>query len=64
MTQPRQALVVEDLHKSFASLEVLEGISMTAHEHDVVSIPGTAADRGKAPCRGASTVWKHRTRVT
>ena len=30
MTQPREALVVEDLHKSFGALEVLKGISMTA----------------------------------
>ena len=42
MTQPREALVVEDLHKSFGLLEVLKGISMTAHEHDVVSILGSS----------------------
>ena len=35
---PREALVVENLHKSFGGLEVLKGISMTAHEHGVVSI--------------------------
>ena len=43
MTQPREALVVEDLHKSFGGLEVLKGISMTAHEHDVVSILGSSS---------------------
>ena len=42
MTQPREALVVEDLHKSFGGLEVLKGISMTAREHDVVSILGSS----------------------
>ena len=42
MTQPREALVVEDLHKSFGALEVLKGISMVAHEHDVVSILGSS----------------------
>ena len=42
MTQPREALVVEDLHKSFRLVEVLKGISMTAHEHDVVSILGSS----------------------
>ena len=42
MTQPREVLVVEDLHKSFGGLEVLKGISMTAHEHDVVSILGSS----------------------
>ena len=42
MTQPREALVVENLHKSFGGLEVLKGISMTAHEHGVVSILGSS----------------------
>ena len=42
MTQPREALVVEDLHKSFGGLEVLKGISMTAHELDGVSILGSS----------------------
>jgi ABC-type histidine transport system ATPase subunit len=36
------ALVVEDLHKSFGSLEVLKGISLTAHEQDVISILGSS----------------------
>lgn len=36
------ALVVEDLHKSFGSLEVLKGVSLTANEHDVVSILGSS----------------------
>ena len=36
------ALVVEDLHKRFGALEVLKGISLTAHEHDVVSILGSS----------------------
>lgn len=37
-----QALVVEDLHKSFGSVEVLKGISLTAYEQDVISILGSS----------------------
>ncbi len=36
------ALVVEDLFKSFGTLEVLKGISLSAKEHDVVSILGSS----------------------
>ena len=36
------AIVVEDLHKNFGQLEVLKGISMSADEHDVVSILGSS----------------------
>ena len=32
------ALVAEDVHKSFGSLEVLKGVSMTAHEGDVIAM--------------------------
>lgn len=42
MTEPDVALVVEDLHKSFGNLEVLKGISLTAHQRDVVSILGSS----------------------
>ena len=48
--RPRQgaeAVVVRDLHKSFGPLEVLKGISLTAHEGDVVSIIG-ASGSGKS----------------
>ncbi len=34
--------MVEDIHKSFGSLEVLKGISLEAREHDVVSILGSS----------------------
>ncbi len=61
-----EAVVVRDLHKSFGPLEVLKGISLTAHEGDVVSIIG-ASGSGKstllrcinfleAPTRGRITV--------
>ena len=40
MSELTEALVVEDLHKSFGSLEVLKGISLAAREQDVVSILG------------------------
>jgi arginine/ornithine transport system ATP-binding protein len=36
------AIVVEDLYKNFGQLEVLKGISMSANEHDVVSILGSS----------------------
>lgn len=36
------ALEVRDIHKSFGTLEVLKGISLTAHKHDVVSILGSS----------------------
>ncbi len=42
MGQPTEALVVNDLHKSFGSLEVLKGISLRANEQDVVSILGSS----------------------
>jgi len=41
------AVTVEDLHKSFAQLEVLKGVSLTAREGDVVSIIG-ASGSGKS----------------
>ena len=37
-----EALRVEDLYKSFGTLEVLKGISLEANEHDVVSILGSS----------------------
>lgn len=45
--QAAEALVVESLHKSFGSLEVLRGVSLTAHEGDVLSIIG-ASGSGKS----------------
>ena len=42
-----EALVVENLHKSFGSVEVLKGVSLTAREHDVISILG-ASGSGKS----------------
>lgn len=35
-------LQVTDLHKSFGSLEVLKGVSLTAHQGDVISIIGSS----------------------
>lgn len=37
-----EAIVVDDLHKSFGALEVLRGISMRAHEGDVISVIGSS----------------------
>ncbi len=36
------ALVVEDLHKSFGSLEVLKGVSLTAQQGDVIAMLGSS----------------------
>ena len=41
------AVQVEDLHKSFGPLEVLKGVSLVAHEGDVVSMIG-ASGSGKS----------------
>ena len=41
------ALIVEDIHKHFGSLEVLKGVSLTAEREDVVSIIG-ASGSGKS----------------
>jgi ABC-type histidine transport system ATPase subunit len=37
-----EALRVRDMHKSFGPHEVLKGISLTAHEHDVIAILGSS----------------------
>jgi ABC-type histidine transport system ATPase subunit len=36
------ALQVEDLYKSFGSLEVIKGMSLTARNHEVISIIGSS----------------------
>ena len=36
------ALQVEDIHKSFGEIKVLKGISLTANDHDVISILGSS----------------------
>ena len=42
-----EALVVDDIHKRFGTLSVLRGVSMAAHEGDVLSIIG-ASGSGKS----------------
>ncbi len=42
MAETAVALEVQDLHKRFVDLEVLKGISLAAHEHDVVAILGSS----------------------
>jgi octopine/nopaline transport system ATP-binding protein len=42
MSEAATALQVEDLHKSFGSLEVLKGLSLSARNHDVISIIGSS----------------------
>ncbi|WP_439630704.1 ABC transporter ATP-binding protein [Shinella sp.] len=39
---PAEALRVEKIHKSFGELEVLKGVSLTAKDHDVISIIGSS----------------------
>lgn len=36
------ALVVKDIHKKFGELEVLKGVSLTAHDHNVIAILGSS----------------------
>jgi polar amino acid transport system ATP-binding protein len=45
--QSAPAVIVNDLHKRFADLEVLKGVSLTAQEGDVVSMIG-ASGSGKS----------------
>ena len=42
MTDKPTALIADDIHKSFGTLEVLKGISLTALEGDVISIIGSS----------------------
>lgn len=46
-TSGNEALFVEDLHKSFGALNVLKGVSLTAHQGDVISMIG-ASGSGKS----------------
>jgi len=39
---PHPAIRIEGLTKSFGALEVLAGVSLTAHDHDVVAILGSS----------------------
>lgn len=45
--QKRAKLEIRDLHKSFGALDVLKGVSLDAHDHDVISILG-ASGSGKS----------------
>ena len=45
--QAAPALLVEELHKSFASLDVLKGVSLSAEEGDVIALIG-ASGSGKS----------------
>ncbi|MAD83508.1 MAG: histidine/lysine/arginine/ornithine ABC transporter ATP-binding protein [Deltaproteobacteria bacterium] len=47
MNTPKTALLVEDLHKYFGADEVLKGISLEAHEGDVIALLG-ASGSGKS----------------
>jgi len=42
LTDKPTALIADDIHKSFGTLEVLKGISLTALEGDVISIIGSS----------------------
>ncbi|MEM7505287.1 MAG: ATP-binding cassette domain-containing protein [Pseudomonadota bacterium] len=42
MLDTSATLIAEDIHKSFGPLEVLKGLSVTAHEGDVISILGSS----------------------
>jgi len=47
MTSTAEAVRVTDLHKRFGALEVLKGVSLTAHDGDVVAMIG-ASGSGKS----------------
>ncbi len=42
MTASPAAIELTNIHKTFGTLEVLKGIDLTAHEHDVISIIGSS----------------------
>jgi ABC-type histidine transport system ATPase subunit len=42
VTEAVPALLAEDVHKRFGSLEVLKGVSVTAHEGDVIAMLGSS----------------------
>ena len=42
VTNKKIALDVKDIHKNYGSLEVLKGMSLTAHDGDVISILGSS----------------------
>ncbi len=42
MGEAAPALVIEDLHKSFGDLEVLKGVSMAAHDGDIIAMIGSS----------------------
>ncbi len=42
MVKPTPALIADDIYKSFGSLEVLKGVSLTAYDGDVISIIGSS----------------------
>lgn len=42
MSQNTPALEIRDLHKSYGTLDVLKGVSLTAHRGDVVSLIGSS----------------------
>jgi ABC-type histidine transport system ATPase subunit len=42
MAESEPTLRIEDIHKSFGNIEVLRGISLEAHEQDVISILGSS----------------------
>lgn len=47
MAEAETALVADDIHKSFGSIEVLKGVSVTAHKGDVIAMLG-ASGSGKS----------------
>ncbi|MEZ5648164.1 MAG: ATP-binding cassette domain-containing protein [Alphaproteobacteria bacterium] len=42
MTMQQPAIMVENLHKSFGAIEVLKGVSLTAHQGDVIALIGSS----------------------
>ena len=42
MATPHPAIVADNIHKRFGSLEVLKGVSLTAHQGDVIALIGSS----------------------
>ncbi len=42
MTAPHPAIIADNIHKRFGALEVLKGVSLTAHQGDVIALIGSS----------------------
>ncbi|OSP54268.1 ABC transporter ATP-binding protein [Pseudoruegeria sp. SK021] len=56
--QPKPVIEIRDLHKAYGGLEVLKGVSLTAHRGDVVSLIGSSGS-GKSTLLRCANLLEH-----